>query len=429
MEETKEKEKDKKIIDVKNLSLIYDIGKSNETLALKDINISIAENEYVILFGPSGCGKSTLLYTIAGLMTPTGGEIWINGKDITKMDEEEISKIHRTDLGIVFQAYNLVPTINIIDNVALPQTWRGIPKDIRYPIARKLLKRFGLAGQEKKFPQEMSGGQQQRASIARSLVNDAPIIIADEPTGNLDSKATKVVLDILSDLNVKEKKTIVMVTHDASMFEYADRIIFLKDGQVVKEERNPSKMKSGAEETPKTEEEVHHKKNQEFADAISDYFLNISELHLKDSLQKILVNRVENKISEAAFEELLRKPFRDGGIGLDADRINEIKKRISVILYEAELLKKKTAKELKYSHLSLEIGELRKYILEGFEKKLSFTQIKRLDETIGSFIHGAIDKEQFKKIVTLPEVQGGVGLSSQDSFVFISKLDLVLKLK
>jgi len=418
-----------KIIEVKNLTLTYDIGTSAETLALKDIDLDIHEREYVILFGPSGCGKSTLLYTIAGLMTPTSGEILIKEKDITKMSAKEIAVLHRIDMGIVFQSFNLVPTINVIDNVSLPLTWRGVPREVRHPIAKSLLKRFGLEGQEKKLPQEMSGGQQQRASISRSLVNDAPIIIADEPVGNLDSKASKVVLDILSDLNKKEKKTIILVTHDASLFHYADRIIFIKDGQIIKEQVNKSKapIAEGSDEGGK--EGSKHQRNMDFASGLSDYFLNISELHLRDNLSKLIVDRIEKKITDNALEEILVRPFRDGGIGMDEERIGELKRRISTILYEAELLKDKTEKESKDSHLSLEIGELRKYVLDEFDRKLTFIQIKRLEEAIGSFVRGSIDQKQFKKLVALPEIQGGVGLGFADAYVFLSKLELVLKLK
>ncbi|MBI3671604.1 ABC transporter ATP-binding protein [Candidatus Azambacteria bacterium] len=420
---------EEKIIEVENLSLVYNIGTSAETLALKNISLNIKKEEYVILFGPSGCGKSTLLYTVAGLMRPTSGSILIQNRDITKMSSYDIAVLHRRDMGIVFQSFNLIPTINILDNVALPLTWRGVPKKIRDSIARKLLKRFGLEGQEPKLPQEMSGGQQQRAAIARSLINNAPIIIADEPVGNLDSKASKVVLGILDDLHIKEKKTIILVTHDASLFSQADRIIFLKDGEVVKEQINTRLKTISGEVKPVTDEDVRHQNNIDFATALSDYFLTLSELHLIDNLKKTIVDRLENKLTDMAFEEILARPFRDGGIGMDAKRVGEMKRRISLIMYEAQILRSKPEEDAKHSRLSLEVGELRKYILEDFDKKLSFLQIKTLEETIGSLVRGAIDEEQFKKLVVLPEVQGGVGLGSADAFLFISKLDLVLKLK
>ncbi|MEK7453236.1 MAG: ABC transporter ATP-binding protein [Patescibacteria group bacterium] len=418
-----------KIIEVENLSLVYDIGASAETMALKNINIHIDREEYVILFGPSGCGKSTLLYTIAGLITPTSGKILIQGRDITKMSSYDIATLHKRDMGIVFQAFNLVPTINILDNVSLPLTWRGVPKNIRYPIAKKLLRRFDLENQENRLPQEMSGGQQQKSAIARALINNAPIIIADEPVGNLDSKASKIVLDILSELHKKEKKTIILVTHDASLFSYADRIIFLKDGEIVKEQINSRVKVELTDNNLDTNEDKKHKRDIDFANALSDYFLTISELYLMDNLNKIIVSRLGNKITDNALDELLSRPFRDGGIGMDLKRIGELKRRLSLIMYESEILRNKSEDEAKHSRLSLEVGELRKYILEDFKKQLSFIQIKSLEEAIGSFVRGAIDKEQFKKLVVLSELQGGVGLGFADAFLFLSKLELVLKFK
>lgn len=416
------------IIEVKNLNLVYDIGTPSETMALKNVNLKIYPHEYVVFFGPSGCGKSTLLYCIAGLLTPTSGQILINGKDVTKFSQKEMSIMHRKDIGIVFQAYNLISTISIMDNVALPQTWRGVPRDIREPIAKKLLAKFGLEAQTHKLPQEMSGGQQQRAAIARALINDSPIMLADEPVGNLDSRAAHTVLEILSDLNVAEKKTIILVTHDSSLFSYADRIIFFKDGEFIKEERNPNKAPAIALDE-KEIENIRHKKNFDFADALSDYFLNVNELYLKEALMKYIAQRIENKISNASFEEILKKPFRDGGVGLDQKRIDGLKRRISLIVYEAELLKKKTEKELKYSPLSLEVGELRKYVLEDTDRKLSFLQIKRLEEAISSFIRGSIEGNQFKKIVALPEIQGGLGMSAGNAYEFLEKLEMVMKLR
>lgn len=416
------------IIEVRNLNLVYDIGTPSETVALKNVNLKIYPHEYVVFFGPSGCGKSTLLYCIAGLLTPTSGSIFVNGKDIVKSSQKDLSVMHRKDIGIVFQAYNLISTISILDNVALPQTWRGVPKNIREPIAQKLLSKFGLEAQTHRLPQEMSGGQQQRAAIARALVNDAPVILADEPVGNLDSRAANTVLEILSDLNGTEKKTILLVTHDASLFGYADRIIFFKDGELIKEERNPNKAPAIALDE-KEVENMKHKRNFDFADALSDYFLNVNELYLKESLIKLIAQRIENKISNVSFEEILKKPFRDGGIGLDKERIDGLKRRISLIVYEAELLKKKTEKELKYSPLSLEIGELRKYVLEDTDRKLSFLQIKRLEEAIGSFIRGSIDGDQFKKIIALSEIQGGLGMSAGNAHEFLEKLEMVMKLR
>lgn len=224
-------------IKTENVSVIYDQGKPNETRALTDVNVTIYTEDYIVIFGPSGCGKSTMLYTISGIEKPTKGRILVTGKDITQFTPDESAKFHRSQIGMVFQAYNLIPTLTVLDNVALPQIFRGVSREKRRLRARVLLQRFGILPQAEKLPTELSGGQQQRVGIARALINEQPIIFADEPVGNLDSKSAKIVLDILYDLNVKDKKTIILVTHDPSLLTFATHVIYMKDGTVVGEKR------------------------------------------------------------------------------------------------------------------------------------------------------------------------------------------------
>lgn len=232
-----ESKQEKIAIKTEHLGIIYDLGQPSETKALDDINIAIDSENFVVIFGPSGCGKSTLLYAISGIEKPTTGKIFVLNRDITQFTSLEAAKFHRTQIGMVFQAYNLIPTLTVIDNVALPQIFRGVSREIKYLRAKILLKRFGILEQANKLPSELSGGQQQRVGIARALINEQPIIFADEPVGNLDSKSAKIVLDILYDLNVKDKKTIILVTHDPTLLKYANHIIYMKDGIVVGEKK------------------------------------------------------------------------------------------------------------------------------------------------------------------------------------------------
>lgn len=225
------------IIKTDNVGVIYDKGRLSETKALADINITIYKEDFVVFFGPSGCGKSTLLYALSGIEKPTSGKIIISEKDITQFSPLEFAKFHRTQIGMVFQAYNLIPTLTVLDNVALPQIFRGVSREKRRSRAKILLQRFGIFPQAERLPTELSGGQQQRVGIARALINEQPIIFADEPVGNLDSKSAKIVLDILYDLNVKDKKTVILVTHDPSLLRYATHIIYMKDGGIVGEKR------------------------------------------------------------------------------------------------------------------------------------------------------------------------------------------------
>ena len=187
------------IIKFENLSVVYDLGKSNETEALKDINLEIYPQEYVIFFGPSGCGKSTLLYTIAGLEYPTRGRVIVDGKSIKDLSLKELISFHRSAIGMIFQAYYLLPTLNVRDNILLPQLFSNASGREREKKAENLMKRFGIYELRNKKISQLSGGQQQRVAIARALINGAGIILADEPTGNLDSKNAKVLLDLLTD--------------------------------------------------------------------------------------------------------------------------------------------------------------------------------------------------------------------------------------
>lgn len=221
------------LIKARNLKVIYDKGTPAETIALHDTDADIYKEEYVIFFGPSGCGKSTLLYVIAGIDSEFTGEVTVAGNNLHEMDSDQIAQFHRKTIGMIFQSFNLVPSLTILDNIALPQVFQGIGKTERYAKARALLERFGLQEFEKRLPTQLSGGQQQRCAIARALISNPPVILADEPVGNLDSKVATTVLNTLMDLNKIDKKTVILVTHNPAHLDFADRIFFMKDGQVL----------------------------------------------------------------------------------------------------------------------------------------------------------------------------------------------------
>ncbi len=415
------------LIEVKDLSLVYDVNTSAETQALKKINLAIYPEEYVIFFGPSGCGKSTLLYCISGLLTPTGGSILAGGKDITKFSSRDMADFHRRGMGIVFQAYNLIQTLSVLDNVALPQLWRGGSVSARERDAKRQLDRFSLSYVADRLPQELSGGQQQRVSIARALVNDPPLMLADEPVGNLDSVASKGVLDIFSELNAVDKKTVVMVTHNSSHFAYADRIIYMKDGAIIKEEVNSNKERPSSapplEKGARELERIH-----EFADALSDDFLLITELYLKEKINALIVGGIQGDVSLEEFQGILMKPLRDGGLAIAKDRSVALVRRLEMVMFESRLLKGKNEGELRRIPLSMEIGELRRYVLSDYKKPLMFLQIKRLEEAIGNLVRGIIDEDSFSRVLILSEALGGVGLAREPSDQFLFKLKLVLKI-
>ncbi len=225
------------VIQVKDLSKIYRMGETR-VHALDGVDFEIYRGEFCAITGPSGSGKSTLLNMLAGLEHPTKGEIIIAGKHIEKLNEKQLVTFRRQRVGFIFQSYNLIATMNALENVALPLSFRGIPKAVRLKQAKKYLHLVGLEKHMKHMPNQMSGGQQQRVGIARALASNPQIIFADEPTGNLDSKTTMEVLRLMQQIVKEKNQTLVMVTHDNNLATYADRIFKIIDGKIVHIEEN-----------------------------------------------------------------------------------------------------------------------------------------------------------------------------------------------
>ena len=223
------------LIRTKNLSKYYAVG--DETIkALDDVNLEIERGQIVAILGTSGSGKSTLLNMLAGLERPTKGEVQIGKFRIDELTEAQLTKFRQRYTGFIFQAYNLLPTLTALENVAFPLCFRGVDKQTREKKAFEMLKLVGIEKRYKHKPTEMSGGQQQRVGIARALVTDPSIIFADEPTGNLDSHTTQEVMELIRNIVDTRHNTVIMVTHDKSVAEYADIIINISDGKVVSKE-------------------------------------------------------------------------------------------------------------------------------------------------------------------------------------------------
>ena len=224
------------VIQVRNLSKVYVMGQEH-VVALKNINLAINKGEICCIFGTSGSGKSTLLNQLAGLEKPTRGDVLINGRSISRMSENELAAFRQEHIGFVFQSYNLLKELTCVENVAMPLMFHGVPREVRELEAKKMLHRVGLTHRLNHFPGQMSGGQQQRAGIARAFISRPAIVFADEPTGNLDSKTTKEVMGMIRDFSRKFHQTIVLVSHDPEMTTYADRIVTLIDGNIVSDEK------------------------------------------------------------------------------------------------------------------------------------------------------------------------------------------------
>lgn len=226
-----------RVIEVKSLYKLYRVG-DEVVRALDGVGFEIFEGEFCAIVGTSGSGKSTLLNMLAGLEKPTRGSVVIAGSHIENLTEEQLVRFRRENVGFIFQSFHLLGTMNAVENVALPLSFRGVPRDVRMRKADKMLDLVKLKKHKKHLPNQMSGGQQQRVGVARALVLDPKIIFADEPTGNLDSHTSEEVMRLMQQVVREQKKTLVMVTHDAHLATYADRVFHIRDGKILKIEDN-----------------------------------------------------------------------------------------------------------------------------------------------------------------------------------------------
>lgn len=223
----------KPIIEINDAWKTYEMGSAGELDVLKKINLKIYTGEFISISGPSGSGKSTMMNIVGALDTPSDGHIYLEGKDIAKMTESELATMRGRIIGFVFQQFNLIPTLTALQNVMLPMDFINTPSTDAKKRAIELLEKLELGDRLYHKPKELSGGQQQRVAIARSLVNNPDIVLADEPTGNLDSKTGRFVMEFLSELHRKQGKTIILVTHDSNLIKYAHRVVSLRDGFIV----------------------------------------------------------------------------------------------------------------------------------------------------------------------------------------------------
>lgn len=354
----------KPLIRTENISVTYNVGKPNEFQSLKEVNVGIYPEEFTIIYGPSGCGKSTLLYSISALQRPTTGEMYVGETALSTMSARDRAVLRQTAIGMIFQSFYLIPSLNVLDNVCLPRVFRNEKKQERMDAGIRLLRRFGIVEQADKYPSQLSGGQKQRVAIARSLINDPEIILADEPVGNLDSKSAENVLTILQELRDVDKKAVVLVTHDPSHLSLANRIFFMKDGAVVEERVQKSatlqKKEDGANGADMQKTDSVSKELEILLRSFVGMPREQSRILLNPFKAEKLVDHVLLALSEeqvalakkyaaelffgeadfSEFEKSLDKELELGGAGWDKRRASATRKRIESIVNVAETVRR-----------------------------------------------------------------------------------------
>jgi putative ABC transport system ATP-binding protein len=417
------------IIKLEHVNFWYDRGKSYEQQALKNIDIEIERGEYVAFFGPSGSGKTTMLYLISGVEPAQDGKILINGRDISKFSRKELAIYRQIGVGIVFQQFNLIPTLNVLNNVALPMSFLGISQKKRQEEAMKILKRLAIDQLANRFPDELSGGQQQRAGIARALANNSPIIIADEPLGNLDSENSKKVLEFLKELHEKDGRTIIMVTHEAWSLGDVEKIFYIKDGEVVKTEKiTPESVVESVSENLFKELKPKKSKEEEVAYVLATMLLRGYSTDEISRFQQYLNDRFSGILEAEDFFNLLDTPYKEGGVGLWKQKARKISNYVESVIEE----RKKIAEI--YNDLTQHIEtpfadqvlKLRHWLLTEYHGQLDHLQRVRIDELLTERLQKIITDKNFQDALTLPKSKFGVGLSMHTSQRISEKLELAL---
>lgn len=410
------------IISIKNLSVVYDKGTPAEVTALSDVALDIFLGEFVIVFGPSGCGKSTLLYAISGAeRRMTDGELWIKGKNLRELEGEEMISFHRESVGMVFQAYNLIPTVNVFDNIILPLVFRGVPKDERMKKGTELIERFKIGHLAKTRPSLLSGGQQQRVGIARALVNDTDIILADEPTGNLDSQSAFAAMDLFTDLNVNNGKTIILVTHESQYLPYASRIVYMKDGKIVGDVKQQSRKVSHIVPL------AHDKESGESKETISlniERLINYLELNLspeeKEVFEKEVKKFIARETTKEKFFEVLDAPVKDSGIGLYKQVALRLAQELSNILELSTIIHKSADKGIKKK-----TDDVFNWLFADYEGKLSIEQENVIRTAIHNKIKGVLSLKEFQEKLDKSASEDGAGLNERTARNIAQKIGLI----
>ncbi len=427
----------KSLIKIEKLNVTYFAGKTNEVKALQNVNLEIYPGEFIILFGPSGCGKSTLLYSIAGLQPNVAGNIFIDDKNITKISAKELEKYHQKKTGMIFQAYYLIPSITVLQNVILPQIAIGGNRKERKERALELLEHFGVIAQANKLPLELSGGQQQRIAICRSLINDPDILLADEPVGNLDTKSAHDVMFLLQELNQKQKKTIILVTHDPAYLSYAHRVCYLRDGKLldIKINSNVQQIKKEEAAQPKIPKELElliRTYSSILPNQIGGLLIPfkakqiVSEILTGMTMEEVgkIEKRVEKLLiignKDNTTLNFLDMPEEKGGMGMDKRAAQRMDEKIRAVIEKIKML------EFKENFTEAVVKETRNYLIKNLDAKIKNYDAGSMDNAINNRLQNKIDKETVRKIFDLPSGKGGAGFDRRIAKKLAQNLELLM---
>lgn len=413
----------KPLIICRNLDITYNKGKSNEFKALVNASTDIYEGEYVILFGASGSGKSTLMYAIQGSLPPASGTMLIGGEDIYSIPVDDRIYFQRYIMGIIFQSFNLIGSLSVLDNVALPMIFCNADRPTRERRAQSLLERFGVGHVSHKIPSMLSGGQQQRVSVARSMVNDPKILLADEPTGNLDSVSTQQVMDKVDEINTFDKRTIIMVSHNAAHLSYAHRVYYLKDGYIVREVVNPQRkqikpVKEG--ETIVTELEQlarlypYDSVETLRVKSLVNYVTQDYTFSQLERLERVMEYFISGKIDGEAAIKTLVLPYDRGGVNIPEKEARRIVHVAEKMLSQADDIRR-FRKQYDQAHTFFDQHKLserlRDHLLYAHRMKLSAKQDENLVEVIADRVVGVSGEAEFNERLNANITAGGLGLS------------------
>src|SRR3989339_149535 len=387
------------IIKLKDLEITYNLGKVNEFKATRGVTMDIYPGEFVAFFGPSGCGKSTIFYSILGILAPSAGQLFVKGENPYSFSPEEMVRFQTSVIGIIYQAFFLIPSLSVIDNVALPQIFQGVPVKKRRAWAKELLKRFDMEEHAEKYPENLSGGQSQRVSVSRSMVNNPNILLADEPTGNLDSVSTKQVMDALETINMVDKKTVIIITHNAAQLSYAHRVFYMKDGKLERIVPNPEKKQIAKIDKQKILVTEMDKLSKLFpyssptelkVKSVVNYLTQDLDFDQLSKLENLTQLMIERKISKDEFSKLLSRDLKQGGVGISGGVAETMANKVLKILEQSEDTRRFR----------------RRFERNNFFAREDFL-IKKL---VYKRISGLFNKEEFEEKLQKTQENGGLSL-------------------